>query len=224
MKARLFGHVPVPRGVRPSLGFTLVEAVLSMLVVSVMLVAALNMAGSAARSRQVCAEGHARRALARQLLAEVRSAAYEDPAEAVPVFGCEPGEDPGSRAAFDDVDDYDGWSEQPPRHLDGSHVVGAEGSRRQVSVSFADPADPGGPAASGETGLKRITVTVTAPNGKQTTVVALRSQASSLEVAPSQQAEYMTWGAVELQIGAEPAARLSSGTAYSNRAAAPTGP
>ena len=58
---------------RPSLrarrGFTLAEAMVSMLVVSVMLVAALDMVGSSARTRQVQVSGGRALALASDLMA-----------------------------------------------------------------------------------------------------------------------------------------------------------
>lgn len=84
-----------------------------------------------------------------------------------------PTSDPGetSRLTFDDVDDYDGLNEQPPLSLvTGTASTLYDDFRVQVSVSYA----------GSELGLannqmaKRITVTVTTPQGTTIPVSAYR--------------------------------------------------
>ena len=122
-------------------GFTLAESVVSMLIVSVMLVAALNMVGSSARARQVQESASRDLALAGDLLAEVLHAGYAELYTASN-WGPDSGENTGSREHFDDVDDYDGWSSSPPESKAGETLEGYEGWRRSVRVRYADPTHP----------------------------------------------------------------------------------
>jgi type II secretory pathway pseudopilin PulG len=77
-------------------GITLIEAVLSTLVVSIMMVSVLQTLGSAAVADRVLAVQRIGPALASQLMAEISAAGYEDPGGS-PVFGRENGERRGSR-------------------------------------------------------------------------------------------------------------------------------
>ena len=65
----------------------------------------------------------------------------------------------GTRAAFDDVDDYSAWTESPPQRKDGSVLSDLAEWRRDVSVDLVRPANPGLLAISDQ-GVKRITVSV----------------------------------------------------------------
>ena len=53
--------------------------------------------------------------LAQQLMAEIQQQPYKDQTVLGLLFGPELGESTADRSAFDDVDDYDGFVEQPPR-------------------------------------------------------------------------------------------------------------
>jgi type II secretory pathway pseudopilin PulG len=183
-----------PRG-----GFTLIEAALSVILVAVMLVAALTTAGSAAASRQNMARQQMGQALARQLMAEILQIRYEQP-NGTSVFGLESGEAGATRAAYDDVDDYNNYTETSATDQTGSPVPEASGWARNVQVCYADPAAPGGSPAASDTGLKRITVTVTAPGGAQTVLVALRGR--FIEPQLTVQTPYVTMANVHLQVGA----------------------
>ena len=159
--------VPIRRG------FSVIEAVLSALVIGVMLVAVLNTVG-AARSAQVWNVDRVRAmALASNLMAEIVDEAYADPTE-VQLFGPEASELLAQRSAFDDVDDYNGWSKSPPEDLDGTPIPGYAGWTRSVTVSWATL---GTPAASSltDTGIKRITVTVSKRGVKIAELTALRA-------------------------------------------------
>ena len=84
--------------------FTLVEVVISTLVVGVMLVAALNMLGGVFRNYAIAQERQQGYALATALMAEILQSCYEDRGGS-PVLGPEVGEGSGSRTSLDDVDD-----------------------------------------------------------------------------------------------------------------------
>ncbi len=65
-------------GVRPYGAFTMIEVVVSTLIMGVMLVAALSMLASAARSRQIQATQRLGPALVKQWISEILQARYED--------------------------------------------------------------------------------------------------------------------------------------------------
>ncbi len=139
-------------------GFTLVEAVAATLIVGMVLAGALAGVGSSRISRARIAEHVRGQQLALDLIAEILQTAYQDPVQ-TPGFGLEPGESSTSRAAWNDVDDYNGWTESPPQTKAGNLIPDFTGWTRSVVVEWIDPSTLSVTAASG-TGLKRITVTV----------------------------------------------------------------
>jgi type II secretory pathway pseudopilin PulG len=153
--------------------FTLLEAVISTVIVAVMLVAALNTVGASRITQHKAALVSRGRMLAESLLAEVLQQSYQDPAQPC-VFGPEPGESGLTRDAFNDVDDYQGWSQSPPTAKDGSALPNSTNWRRTVTVEWVDPLDPAQVRGT-ETGLKRITVVAAFQNVPQATVVALKA-------------------------------------------------
>ena len=89
--------------------FSMIEATISIVIVAGMLVAAVTTVGAAARARQTMTGRELGALLAQQLMSEILPLAYEEP-EDTPAFGLESPESTDSRAAYDDVDDYHGWS------------------------------------------------------------------------------------------------------------------
>jgi type II secretory pathway pseudopilin PulG len=154
-------------------GFTLVEAVISTVLIAVMLVAALSAVGASRSIQQQVALSHRGRLLAESLMAEIVQQAYEDPNESV-VFGLEATESAGARGSFDDVDDYDGWSASPPVSKDGTVLADAGDWKRTVTVEWVDSADPTLVQAQ-ETGAKRITVTASCNDVPCATLVSVRT-------------------------------------------------
>jgi len=190
-------------------GITLIEAVLSTLVVSIMLVSVLQTLGSSAVADRVLAAQRIAPALASQLMAEILAANYED-AGGSPVFGLENGEQGGSRNKYDDVDDYHGWSSSTVEYKDGSAISGLSGWSRSVTVQWVDPNNIA-TVVGAEAGLKRITVTVTDPRGRTTTVTGLRGSSSTYDYDPSSSTTYVNWVGVTLQVGSSDLVRMFSG-------------
>src|SRR5216110_119218 len=121
-----------PRGSAPR-GLTIVEAAISVVIVAVLLVAALETLGAAARARVIQAGQCQAPALAGQLMAEIRQANYADDAVPNGPLGPEAGEVNGKdRTGFDDVDDYNGLSESPCRARDGSSLPAIGDWKRDV--------------------------------------------------------------------------------------------
>lgn len=197
-----------------SAGFTLIEAMVSIVIVGVMVVAALTTLGGSAQSQRVRASRLLGPALAQQLMGEILQTWYQEPDEA-PVLGRESGESAGSRAAYDDVDDYDGWSESPLKTKDGSAVANTTGWTREVAVAYANPQNPKNTKPN-ETGLKKVVVTVTDPQGRVVTLTALRSESSVFDQQPVQDTTYVGWVGVELQIGGESSTGVAGGACLIN--------
>jgi hypothetical protein len=105
------------------------------------------------------------------LLAEIQNQTYADPNQ-TPGLGKESGET--TRSQFDDVDDYDGWTESPPKNRAGTDLAGFTGWSRSVTVVRAQRASPMQNAGSDE-GLKRITISVSKSGVTLQTINALKA-------------------------------------------------
>ncbi len=153
--------------------FTIVEAVIATVIVAVMFVAALNTVGASRLTQHRASLLSRGRLLAESLMSEILLQDYRDP-DGTPVFGREPGELATTRTAYDDVDDYDGWSASPPIAKDGVPLANATGWTRTAQVQWVNPADPAQVEAA-DRGVKRITVTVSHNGVPQATLVALKT-------------------------------------------------
>jgi type II secretory pathway pseudopilin PulG len=156
-------------------GLTLVEAVMSCLVVSLLLVAALRAASAASLYQYKTADRARARFLAGQLMTDIMSLSYEDPL-VTPLFGLEAGELSTSKGTFDDVDDFNGWTESPPQDRDGNAASELTGWQRSVAVAWVSSANLSTVSAT-ETGVKRVTVTVKKGNQTLATRVAIKVKA-----------------------------------------------
>jgi type II secretory pathway pseudopilin PulG len=192
---------------------TLVEAVIAMVIVGVMLVAALSAVGSSARAKRSQSERCLGAHLARDLMAEALQASYHDP-DGAAALGPDATEPHGVRRAWDDVDDYHGWSASPPQSSDGTALGWAEGWTREVAVEWVRPSDLA--ACGSDEGLKRITVTAVGPTGIKTTAVALRCDGSIYDQTPDVQTTYVTGVTATIEVGQDRPSRIVSGTQLLN--------
>lgn len=158
-------------------GFTLIEAIVSLVIVSVMLVAALDTLGAARMTQYRVAERSRALALAQDLMAEILQQAYADPEYGPDSFGVGADEAAtGDRSLYEDVDDYNGWSASPPEFKDGTTIPDADEYGRSVAVAWVGPADLE-VASGGNTGIKRIIVTVSHQDREIITLIGYRTQA-----------------------------------------------
>ena len=133
---------------RSGRGFTLVEAVVCMLIVATMFVAALTTVAGAAKARLAQAGWRKADTLARLLLAEMQSQGYGTTGGTIaPLLVL--GQTPSDRLAYDDVDDYQDLSESPPKSRDGVHLTGYDrwrwavrSTRTSVPHACGDGPDP----------------------------------------------------------------------------------
>jgi len=195
-------------------GFTLIESVMSILIVGAMLVMVINTLGSSVRGKKIRQTQSRAPALASHLMAEILQASYSDQDE-TPVFGREASEIGANRSSFDDVDDYHNWS-GTPQDKDGVSLTGMDGWTRSVTVQYVLPTDLTSVSATDQ-GIKRITVMVADPFGQESSVVAIRSDVGTVDQAPSVETTFVTWAGVELQIGTESGDRVVSGTNILNK-------
>ena len=163
---------------RPGSGFTLVEVILTILVVGVGLVASVRALPILLKVSQASRQGLIAQQLAADLLAEIGMLPFEDP-DGSPVFGPDDGEPTGIRAAFDDIDDYHGWTASPPQKKDGSAEPDAAGYTRSVTVQYVDP-DTFEPVKD-PSDAKQITITVTRPGMATVTITSIRLRGANRE-------------------------------------------
>jgi hypothetical protein len=125
-----------------------------------MTVAALRTLGAATRSGDIVGNRAVALRLADDLMSEILALPYSDPND-TPSFGPEGIESAGPRTAFDDVDDYDGWDQQPPQFRDGTTIPERDNWRRQVTIQYVRTDNPDlGTAGNSDAGVKRIHVTI----------------------------------------------------------------
>jgi len=160
---------------RPAL--TLLEAVVSIAIVGVMLVAALNTLGAAKSGMQKVDDRRRAALLAQQLMSEILAQAYKEPVDAA-LFGLEAGEAATSRANYDDVDDYHGWAASPPQYKDGTVMPDLTGWKCTVTVEYVNPADPNTTSLA-DLGAKRVTITVTRNDLPIASQVGIRTAAGT---------------------------------------------
>lgn len=154
-------------------GLNLVEVVISTMLVSITLIGAMQCVGAAFRSRGGTGDSISADQLADQMLSEILEQEYEEP-DATPLFGPESPEVSSSRAAWDDVDDYQNWTANPPQDRSGAVLPNLTGWQRDVLVELVDPNNPAVVVGSDQ-GVKRITVTVLRNGQSVATRVGLRS-------------------------------------------------
>ena len=141
-------------------GFTLIELIVAMVVISVALVGVMSVinltvlhsADPVLRQQSI--------AIAESYMEEISLKNYTDPDT----------DGEGSRALFDDVDDYDGLSDHGARDQNGHAISGLESYSVEVSVSPQSY----GPAGMVVSGLK-IDVNVTNLGGESLTLTGYRT-------------------------------------------------
>jgi prepilin-type N-terminal cleavage/methylation domain-containing protein len=163
--------------------FSMVEVVVSAAIVGVMMVAALNTVAASKLGQQNTGDRGKGALLAQQLMAEILPQAYADPEQPDQGIQIDSNESSYPRTDYDDVDDYNGWTASPPENKDGTVIPNRSAWARSVTVVWANAADPTQTSVI-ETGIKRITVTVTRGGDEVAALTALRTLARDNARAP----------------------------------------
>lgn len=179
-------------------GFSLIEATLSTVVVGVMLAAAMQVLGASVRTRESGREQARATLIARRVLEEIMQKRYVDP-------DSDSGE---TRLTFDDVDDYNGWTQSPPTEIDGSTLVGCAGWTVSVVVAYADPLNPAQNGTS-SSGVKRIAVTAKTRSGVSVTLTGLRAARGMVERQLLAQRTYAGFSTIKIRVGSDKASDVS---------------
>jgi hypothetical protein len=187
----------------------MVEVLVATAIVGAMIVASLDAVGMIIRTRRVNADRLTGPGLARDLMAEIMAMPYTDPQTPGISIGLDAGESGVTRAAFDDIDDYHGWSTADPESKAGVARTGYADWTHDVTVTWADRTT-GAADTSADTQLKRITVTVTSPTDEVTQLVALRSKYGALEQSLPITGLVVGWAGVELRAGDSPRAQFDA--------------
>lgn len=136
--------------------------IVSLAVVSLMTVLILAIKANYTSEATLVASG-----LAGELLEEVRLRKWDQsqpdsrpgyPAYSQSAIGTDAGENTADKTTFNDIDDFNGWAEQPPQDPIGRPLSGFAGYKRTVTVAYVSSAlDPSGTP----TDYKLVTVCVT---------------------------------------------------------------
>jgi hypothetical protein len=164
----------------------LTEVVVATFLVGLLLVSALTAVGGLVRLRTAADLRTRAVLLADDLTSEILEHAYVDPDGDAqphpwaffgygPILAPEGAEASGTRAGFDDVDDFHNWNASPPQHRDGTPLVNATGWRRQVRVEYVW-AEATNLTTVADRGVKRITVTVFKDGVQLAELVTLRTR------------------------------------------------
>lgn len=147
-------------------GMTLVEVAVSTVIVGVMMTAALSAVAASAKERVAMANAATAQALGEALMSEIDAVPCGSGMMAVALGA-------SNRAAFDDVGDYSGLSDSPPKERDGTPISGVAGFSRSVSVTNVDPTTLG--SGSPTSGFRKVVVTVKHNNKPLATLWTIRS-------------------------------------------------
>ncbi|WP_029707907.1 prepilin-type N-terminal cleavage/methylation domain-containing protein [Rhodoferax saidenbachensis] len=156
---------------RQHCGFTLIEVIIFIVVVGVGLAGILSVMNTVVKSSADPLIAKQTVAIAESMLEEILLKEYCDPdtrsTAAPPVCPARiPADQEAARANFDDVDDYNGYTHNGIVDLTGAAVAGlANYNITNVSVAVTTAAQN---TALNAVGAKRVTVTVTGPQGPVT--------------------------------------------------------
>jgi len=151
-------------------GVTLVELMITVSLILLGLIPLLRMFISAVTGTQMTGAATVADNIAKQMLAEISQKKWDEKctvkgehislASASDPLGVDTGEDANDKTTFDDIDDYKGWNESPPRDLSNNPIPGYEGYWLDVDVIYVTDPTTGIAPAGAKTDFKQVKVTV----------------------------------------------------------------
>lgn len=154
-------------------GLSLIEVALSILILSFIAVAAARTVASARAADQLAVDRLQAQQLAEELLSRVMVHPYEDPSPGL--LGLELGETLGTTSTYDDIDDWDGYGENPVKDAAGTNISGLSAWSRRVNISWVESTNFTRGSLT-ETGCKRVTVQVRKNGREILTAVGYKSK------------------------------------------------
>jgi len=151
-------------------GVTLVELMITVTLILLGLIPLLKMFISAVTGTQMTGSATVADNIAKQMLAEISQKKWDEHCtvkgeyisltSASDPLGTDAGEDANDKTTFDDIDDYKGWEEIPPRDLSNKPIPGYEGYQLKVDVIYVTDPTTGVTSSTSKTDFKQVTVTV----------------------------------------------------------------
>jgi len=159
-------------------GITLAETVISTLLIGFVLVSTLQIIGPMVRSNVVHANRLVAANLANELSEEIATKRFTDPdVDSGDALGVDAGESSATRATFDDVDDYNGWTSMPPKLSTNQSNVSLNGWKRSVTVKHVLLSNVNTSSPT-RTGVKKIVVIVKKDGVELARVKSFHTQAA----------------------------------------------
>lgn len=182
LKLRECFESKVDRRFKSRAGGTLVEVMISILIVGVVIVPAVGVFTRTASNYNKQAIKDRAFLLASDLISEIVQQNFTDPETGEQTFGPEE----ASRASFDDVDDYNGFSESPPVSMNDSQLADSDLFTRTVGVEYVVLNSGAMEQTSGNSlsNAKLITVNVQGPGEVYSKLTALRTSNGTYEIKP----------------------------------------
>ena len=151
---------------KPQSGISLIEVMVSLILVSTILLVSLSASASLQRQRFETRSANVGKQLAFELLDEITAMDFQD--RESPVFGIEADETVGDRSTFDDVDDYHNYTSTPPKFRDGTDITAFAGWTISATVTRANLDATGVTTASSvsDAPLRMVHVVCTSPTGQ----------------------------------------------------------
>ena len=157
-------------------GISMAETIVATLIIGFVLVASLQIVGPMVRSSSVHADRLVAAQLAAEITQEIGTKRFTDPQDNTPdALGADSGERVANRLDFDDVDDFANWSSSPPKLSTNQSNTFLTGWTRSVKVVHVQLVDAITESAT-NTGLKRVTVTVSKNGVQLAQTISLQAQ------------------------------------------------
>jgi type II secretory pathway pseudopilin PulG len=151
---------------------TYIEVLVCLVIIGTSVAASMRAFGSFAIGRRIWEETAIAGELAHQLMVEINALPYSEPSGGNTI-GLE-GESSTDKRTFDDIDDFNNWTETPPRDHTNTVMPEFDGYSRRVSVAFTNWSPSGVSFSTGT--FKKITVVVTKDGRELARLVTLRSR------------------------------------------------
>lgn len=130
--------------------FTLIELIITVAIAGIAILALVMVFQESLKNMERQKDLPLANLLGEELMNEIRSKQYEDPS--TPIAG------ESNRLKFDSVDDYNGWSESPPKTIEGDIMTNVVNFTWRVVVTNVSPSDFN--SETNKSDFKRITVVV----------------------------------------------------------------
>lgn len=157
-------------------GFTLIEVTMAILLIGVISVVLAGFYSVLFNVPVEIVVKNKANNLASAAIEDIKCRDWEDPAGPGPL-GIDAGENAANKTTFDDIDDFNGYTESPPRYMDGTVMPGMSGFSVNAAVSYVDDNLNVSAAA---TDRKRVTVTVKKNNVPKISVCTVLSRQGKL--------------------------------------------